>query len=178
MSPFLYSKMTSWSPKTTASPEYHINILKETTGNEPSSLRSSVESDHDLLDIYHINEKFKDHPSVTSIKELIDQNIKFEFMPATEADIFDRLLSVNPQKPGGYDKVVPNLVSLSADVLAKPFMHVVNSGIHSHTFPVVTPIFKKDNRHNKQNFRTISVLNTFSKVFEKYLFDQLSTYLS
>ena len=26
---------------------------------------------------------------------------QFESMPATEADIFDRLLSVNPQKPGG-----------------------------------------------------------------------------
>ena len=97
-------------------------------------------------------------------------------MQSTEAGIFDRLLSVNPQKPGGYDKVAPKLVSLSADVLAKPFMHVVDSGIHSHTFPVVTPIFKKDNRHNKQNFRPISVLNTFSKVFEIYLFDQLSTY--
>ena len=103
-------------------------------------------------------------------------------MPAAGADIFNRLLSVNPQKPGAYDKIPPKLVSLSADILAKPFMHVVNSGIHSHTFPdcakvaVVTPVFKKDNRHNKQNFRPISVLNTFSKVFENYLFDQLNTY--
>ena len=62
-------------------------------------------------------------------------------------------------------------------------MHVVNSDIHSHIFPdsakvaVVTPVFKKDNQHSKQNFRPISVLNTFSKVFEKYLFDQLSTNL-
>ena len=40
--------------------------LKETTGNEPSSLPSSAESDNDLLDMYHIIEKFKDHPSVTS----------------------------------------------------------------------------------------------------------------
>ena len=162
--------------------ELYINILKKTTGNEPSSLPSSVESDNDLLDIYHITEKFKDHPSVTSIKESIDENIKSEFMPATEADIFDRLLSVSPQKLGGYDKIPQKLVSLSADVLGKPFMHVVNSGIHSHTFldsakvAVVTPVFKKDNRHNKQNFRPISVLNTCSKVFEKYLFDQLSTY--
>ena len=37
--------------------EYYINILKETTVNEPSSLPSSVESDNDLLDIYHIIEK-------------------------------------------------------------------------------------------------------------------------
>ena len=162
--------------------EYYINILKEITGNEPSSLPSSIESDNDLLDIYHIIEKFKDHPSVTSIKESVDENVKSEFIPATEADIFDRLLSVNAQKPGGYDKIPPKLVSLSADVLAKPFMHVVNSGIHSHTFAdsakvaVVTLVFKKDNRHNKQNFRPISVLKTFSKVFERYLLDQLSTY--
>ena len=31
--------------------EYYINILKETTGNEPSSLPSNVESENDLLDI-------------------------------------------------------------------------------------------------------------------------------
>ena len=156
--------------------EHCINILKERTGNEPKS-------DNDLLDIYHITEKFKDDPSVTSIRESIDENIKFELMPATETDIFDRLLSVNPQKPGGYNKITPKLCTetLSADVLAKPFMHVVNSGTHSHTFPdsakvtVVTSVFKKDNRH-KQNFRPISVLNTFSKVFQRYLFDQFSTY--
>ena len=94
---------------------------------------------------------YKDHSTVISIKESIDKNIKFVFMPATEADIFDRLLSVNLQKPGGYDKIPPKLVSLSADVLVKPFMHIVNSNIHSHTFPnsakvaTVTPVFKKDN---------------------------------
>ena len=43
-------------------------------------------------------------------------------MPATEADIFDRSLSVYPQKPGVYDKIPPKLVSLSTDALAKPFM--------------------------------------------------------
>ena len=137
--------------------EYYINILKETTGNEPSSLPRIVESDNDLLDIYYITEKDNDRLSVTSIKESSEENVKFEFKPATEADIFHRLLSWNPQKPGGYDKIPPKLVSLSADVLAKPFIHVVNSGIHSHTFPdsakvaVVTPVFKKDDRRNKQN---------------------------
>ena len=76
--------------------EYYINILKETTGNEPSSLSSSVESDNDLLDFYHITGKFKDHPIVTSIKESVHDNVKFEFIPATEADIFDIFFSVNP----------------------------------------------------------------------------------
>ena len=99
-------------------------------------------------------------------------------MPATEADIFDRLLFVNPQKLGGYEKIHLKLVSLSADVLAKPFMHILNSGIYSHTFPdcakvaVVARAFKKDNQHNKQNVWPIGILNTFSKVFEEYLFDQ------
>ena len=84
--------MASWSIKNYRIAEifheYYINALKETTGNEPSSLPSSVESDNDLLDTYHIIEKFKDHTSVASIKKSIDDNIKFEFMLATEADIF------------------------------------------------------------------------------------------
>ena len=38
----------------------------------------------------------------------------------------------------------------------------------------VTPIFKKGNGNEKENNRTVSMLSTFSKVFEKLLFEQIN----
>ena len=41
----------------------------------------------------------------------------------------------------------------------------------------VTPIFKKGNDNEKENYRPVSVLSTFSKVFEKLLFEQINDHM-
>ena len=41
----------------------------------------------------------------------------------------------------------------------------------------VTPIFKKDDRTRKDNYRPISVLPPVSKIFEKYMFRQIFSYI-
>ena len=41
----------------------------------------------------------------------------------------------------------------------------------------VTPIFKKGNDNEKENYRPVSVLSNFSKVFEKLLFDQINDHM-
>ena len=41
----------------------------------------------------------------------------------------------------------------------------------------VTPIFKKGNDNEKKNYRPVSMLSTFSKVFEKLLFEQINDHM-
>ena len=41
----------------------------------------------------------------------------------------------------------------------------------------VTPVFKKEDRMKKSSYRPISVLNVFSKVFERFLLNQMVPYL-
>ena len=41
----------------------------------------------------------------------------------------------------------------------------------------VTPIFKKDDPLDKENYRPVSVLSLLSKVFEKLIYKQLSNYI-
>ena len=41
----------------------------------------------------------------------------------------------------------------------------------------VIPVFKKGSRQDKDNYRLISVLSTFSKIFEKAMFKRLHGYL-
>ena len=42
----------------------------------------------------------------------------------------------------------------------------------------ITPVFKKDDRLRKENYRPISILNTFSKVFERYILEQLTSFFN
>jgi len=41
----------------------------------------------------------------------------------------------------------------------------------------ITPVHKKDETTNKENYRPVSVLPLISKIFERVTYDQLSSYL-
>ena len=46
----------------------------------------------------------------------------------------------------------------------------------SLNFANITPVHKKEEATDKQNYRPVSVLPLFSKVFEKVIYDQLSQF--
>ena len=80
--------------------------------------------------------------------------------------------------------IPPKLVSLSADELTVPLTDAINSSIRNCKFPdygkraAVSPLDKgEQNKTVEKNFRPISVLNVFSKVFEKIIKKQLMPYL-
>ena len=69
---------------------------------------------------------------------------------------------------------------MAPDIIAEPLTNLINSTlIDCHLFPLrekvatVAPVFKKDDELSKKNYRPISVLNVFSKVYERYILNQL-----
>ena len=74
------------------------------------------------------------------------------------------------------DRLSIELVKLASEVLSKPLSIAMNSSITSSTFPdrakvaTIVPIDKKsDNMYNVSNFRPVSLLNCFSKIYENYI---------
>ena len=71
------------------------------------------------------------------------------------------------------------LLKISATYICSPLTYIL-----SGTFPdrmkysIVKPIFKKGNKMNPTNYRPISLLTSFSKVFEKALFNRLAANLN
>ena len=69
-----------------------------------------------------------------------------------------------------------------ADFFAEHICRQLNEAICSAKFPAtlkfanVTPVFKKDNRNQKDNYRVISILPIISKIFEKLIRRQLSNH--
>ena len=83
------------------------------------------------------------------------------------------------------DKIPPKLVKISAEVLSQPPADAINNSISKGVFPdnakisSVSPIDKQSDDKNKvSNFRPVSVLNTFSKIYESVIKNQLISVLN
>ena len=70
----------------------------------------------------------------------------------------------------------------NADYFAECFCIQFNESLNSSKFPFsfkcvnITPIFKNESRNHKTNYRPVSILPVVSKIFEKIMNNQLSTY--
>ena len=106
---------------------------------------------------------------------------------------------LTPTVPGEVEKIIdaldmnkstgPNSVPVFILKILKPFFSfwlskLVNLCFDIGTFPdilkiaKVTPLHKKDSKLNFLNYRPISLLSVFSKIYEKLLFTRIYSYLN
>ena len=173
------SKEVSEVPNT-----YFTDIVKITTGEEPrttSCNRDGVATDEIIEEIIS---RFKDHPSIKIIKSHIPQDDqKFSSKLATGNSIKKIIDKLNTKTSISFDSVPSKLVKLASKIISEPLSQLVNRTIVNEGFfldaekiACITPAFKKEDRLDKTNYRQISVLNVFSKVFERFILDQLTSY--
>ena len=103
----------------------------------------------------------------------------------TTPEIIKLLKNIEDKKAVGTDKVPPKLVKLSATVLSQPLTDALNNSISKIIFPdnakvaFVSSVNKKSNDKNKvSNFRPVSVLNIFSKIYESSIKSQFTSVLN
>ena len=80
----------------------------------------------------------------------------------------------------GVDNIPSKLLVMSTDIIAGLLSNLINGTmLRNFIFPdvkkeaSVTPVFKKEGRLIKTNYRPISVSNVFSKIFERFLLNQM-----
>ena len=152
---------------------YYVNVTKE------------IGKPDDLAETDNIDNILESHISDDCIKyiaENITNNESFSFSDVTVDHVYKKLKCINVRKSPGHDKIPPKLLKLGAGILCKPIQSLINMSIRTSSFPnvlkyaEVTPVYKKDDRLNKVNYRPISVLPCMSKIFESVLVEQLSVF--
>ena len=127
--------------------------------------------------------KHKDHESITQIIEHHNQDLpEFSFKKVSPQYVKKVLSSIKSNKSTGCDEIPPKVVKLCAEELSVPFADMVNSAFESCEFPDdlkkadLSPLFKKADDMLKENYRPVSILPVWSKVFEIIIADQLLEY--
>ena len=106
----------------------------------------------------------------------------FFLEPIVEEKVVIYIRAMKPSKSTGRHGIPAKYIKMSGSVIALVLTNIFNACISTGYFPKVlktaevVPIFKKGERELCSNYRPISILNPFAKLFEKCLLDQLNNY--
>ena len=123
------------------------------------------------------------HVSLPPNISYFQTNIILSNVYASEQEINDLLKNVDVSKACGCDGISNKILKICANEITKSFTSLVNLSLLYESFPNqwklanVIPIFKKDDRQSKLNYRPVSLLVSLSKIAEKIVFVRLYNFL-
>ena len=127
-------------------------------------------------------ENFSHHASVLKIKEARDSTDCFSFKLVSIEDICKEIRALDASKATQSDDIPTKIIKNNSDIFSRFFQANFNNAIETSTFPEqlkyadVKPVFKKDSRTDKKNYRPISILPNISKIYERCINKQLEEY--
>ena len=129
-----------------------------------------------------IIKKFENHPSIMKIKSKYTIQEMFSVKPVTVKDVENIIKNIPKNKASGGE--IPLNILKQSRFTYEMLTDCINDAIvgenifpDSLKFSDITPVHKKDEKTNKENYRPVSVLPLISKIFERIIYDQLSEYL-
>ena len=99
-------------------------------------------------------------------------------------EVIKQLSNLKASKSAGAYHIPNKIIKLSIVIIAAILTKLFNDSIRQRVFPnvlktaQVAPIHKSGSKHKFSNYRPISILSSFSKIFEKCLYNQISSYLT
>ena len=90
---------------------------------------------------------------------------------------------LNPQKAVQKTEIPAKVLKERADIFSAYTCEFVNETVRSGKFPSIlkhgniTPVFKKGSAESKENYRPVSIPPVISKMFDKIISKQLTTFM-
>jgi hypothetical protein len=100
-------------------------------------------------------------------------------MPTNTNKIRSIIKGLKTKNSSGYDEIPMKILKISTHYIISPLTHIVNKTLSTGTFPSrltyahINPIFKDGEMTNIKNYRPISLLTSFSKIFGKVIYKRL-----
>lgn len=140
------------------------------------------------VDTETIIHRYISHPSIDIISN-VTQNMMYErnefnFSEVTTSDVLKIMKALSTKKASGFDEIPIKFIKMAKSQLAKPMMIIVNKCLTQMTFPNnmkkanITPLYKKKDKLDKDNYRSINLLVGLSKIVEKIIANQIYRYVN
>ena len=130
------------------------------------------------------NPDFYNGRNILSLVSYIDyNNLCISEIVVSENCVKTVISQLNNSAPG-HDSLPPSIMKQLANEYVIPLTHLINLSIVQGDFPSelklakVLPIYKSEEEHFTQNYRPISVLPYFSKIYERAIYNHLMQYIN
>ena len=128
---------------------------------------------------------YHNHPSIITIKQNItDKNKVFSFRKVTKDEISSAIKTLNHKKATLSNDIPTKIIQRFGDIFTDFLYNNFNSCLESGMFPnelklaEVIPVYKKNDKKDKSNYRPISILSNISKIYERCIQTQLNEYFA
>ena len=105
-------------------------------------------------------------------------------IPVSEEEVIKIVAALPAKESAGCDNISLEVIKLVIPAIVKPLCLIINKNFILGKFSAwlktakITPIFKSGDKNDLANYRPISILSSFSKIFEKCLHSRLMSYLN
>ena len=128
--------------------------------------------------------KFGNHPSIIDIKRCVSITSKFSFCEVEVSEMVAEIDKLNAKKSGTFMNIPVKRLKEVVDIVAKPLtdiwkVEVVEGMKFASQLKLadITPLHKKLETVNKENYRPVSLLPVVSKLFERLMQKQMVAYI-
>ena len=127
---------------------------------------------------------FNSHPSIERIGRTIKTNEKFSFQPVPQDLVREIILSLDTSKATPVGDILSDVLKSTVDIHLHFITKIINVSFENGRFTgelklaEVSPIFKKNEDLDKENYRLTSIVSHASKVFERIMYMQIDTFMS
>ena len=160
--------------------EFFSNVVKELKiENDDNLLTDDIEETDPVLKAI---KKYKNHPSILRIKSSFKHPKVFSFKYFNVEDVKREINNLNSKKATPKGDIPVKILKWNSDIIAPALTECYNQNIKNSTFPNelknadISPVFKKKDRHDKSNYRPVSILPLLSKPFERILYEQIDSH--
>ena len=122
--------------------------------------------------VLEVVEKYKHHQSIISInKKMREKSLpKFSFHTVTLEETLKEVALPRDKKASRASDIPVKIIKENWDLIAYFILHNFNNAWSCSEYPTslkyadITPVFKKDDKNGKTNYRPISILPNLSKI--------------
>jgi hypothetical protein len=103
---------------------------------------------------------------------------EIKIIPITGTEIKNILKTLTSKNSTGCDDISSRILKYCIDEISKPHGHIVNASLEHGIYPdrikftSLRPIYKRGEKAVMANYRPISLLIIFSKIFEKVMYNR------
>ena len=146
-----------------------------------------IDDDDDGTDqIMKAINKYRIHPSIIKIKESqsnLENKSLFSFTCTSYESVYNEIIALNPSKAASKNSIPTKILKENCNIFTKKILVDFDNSILTGVFPDnlkladITPVHKKGNRTDMNNYRAVSILPGLSKIFERLLFYQMHIFI-
>jgi sarcosine oxidase/L-pipecolate oxidase len=100
------------------------------------------------------------------------------------SEVENIIKALKPKDAKGYDDIPIKVLKWCTPFISSPITYIFKKSIQMGIFPsrlqypTTIPIYKSGNKLNMSNFRPISILICFSKIFEKIIYNRIYSHIT